>query len=105
MRSGAIRKRVELWKKNTSKNKYGEYVETWVYEKPLRAYKGHVRGFQTIQNDEVFDINWIKIFVRNQHDIREQDRIIVNGIKYTIEHIKPDDTERWLHITCKRIND
>lgn len=105
MRSGAIKRRVELWKKTSTKNEFGEYVEDWIFEKNLRAYRGAVRGYQTILNDEVIDLSWIRIVVRKQHSIEEQDRIVLADKPFQIEHIKPDETERWLTILCKRVND
>lgn len=105
MRSGAIRKRVELWKKTTIKNNFGEYAETWEKIKSLRSYTGRRSGRQVIENDEIFDSIRIIIQVRNQHNIKEMDRIKYYGNFYQIDFIQPDLTERWLKIHCSRINE
>lgn len=105
MRSGAIRRQVELWKKVSERNGFGEYKESWTFFKKMRAYRGSVRGMQVIDNNEIFDLNWVRISIRNQHPIDETDRIKYKGSLYTIEHIKYTDDERWLTVLCKRINE
>lgn len=104
MRSGALSKRVELWKKTVENNK-GERTETWSFNKNLRSFTSRKSGKQVIDSDEIFDLIKIRITVRNQHDIREQDRIKYFGNMYYIDFIQPDVTERFLTITCIRLNE
>lgn len=105
MRSGALVRRVELWKKTVTKNSYGEYDEDWNKVKDLRSYTMRKSGRQTEANDEVFDLIRIRIKVRNQHDIAEMDRVKYFGNMYQIDFIQPDQSLRWLVIHCSRINE
>lgn len=106
MRSGLLNKRVELWRKTVEQDSYGAMKETWDKLKDLRSYTYRKSGKNTISNDELIDINKIQIQVRNQHDIREQDRIKYNGSMYDIYFLQPRDVqERFLMIYCKRINE
>jgi len=105
MRSGAISKRVELWKKELEKNSYGEYTETWSKTKDLRSYTFKRSGRQGLENDEIFDLIRLRISVRNQHDIQEQDRIKYADNMYQIDFLQPDFSGMWLSITCTRVNE
>jgi len=104
-RSGSLVRRVELWKKTSTKNSFGEYTEVWSKSKDLRSYTYKKSGAQTEANDEIFDLIRLRIRVRNQHDIDEQDRIKYYGNMYQIEFIQPDESRRWLMIFCNRINE
>lgn len=105
MRSGAIVRKVELWKKNVTRNSFGEQQEDWYLFKKIRAYTHMRSGRQTIDNDEVFDTIKIRLQVRNQHDIKEFDRIKYQGNMYVIDFIQLDLTTRWLTISCERLNE
>lgn len=106
MRSGALVKRVELWRKSATKNSFGELYENWSKIKDLRSYTYRKRGRQIINTDEVFDLIKIEISIRNQYDIRESDRIKYFNNMYDITFIQPlDQQERWLKIYCTRVNE
>lgn len=105
MRSGAIVKKVELWKKDVSKNNFGEYAEEWKFVKKMNSYTDRRSGRQTVVNDEIFDSISVRIKVRNQHDIREMDRVKYFNNMYEIDFIQPDLSERWLTLHCSRINE
>lgn len=104
-RSGALRKRIELWRKTVSKNEFGEYSEEWNLYKYVRAYNHRHYGDQGLDNNEIFDSIHIRIVVRNQTDMTEMDRLFVDGHMYTIDFIQPDDTGRWNQIRCSKINE
>jgi len=104
-RSGALQLKLEIWRKEVIKNDYGEYTETWVFHKPIRAYVYRNAGRQVIDNEEVFDLIRIRVMVRNQTDVEEMDRIKYAGHFYQIDFIQPDDTRRWLTLHCTKINE
>lgn len=106
MRSGALSKRVELWKKTSTKNEFGALSESWAKSKNLRSYTIRKSGKQTVSNDEAIDINRIRIQVRNQHNIENSDRIKYFNNMYRIDFLQPlDIKEMWLMIYCTRINE
>lgn len=105
MRSGAISRTVELWKKSVVKNDYGEMAETWNKIKDLRAFVRRRSGRDQINSSENFYEIRIVVEIRNQHDIEEQDRIKYDGNMYMIEFIQPNYTQRWLTLICARINE
>jgi head-tail adaptor len=104
-RSGSLNRRVELWRKLVSKNTYGEYTESWSFNRYIRSYNHAHLGSQGIDNNEVFDSIRLRLTVRNQTSIVENDRLKVDGKMFIIDFIQPDDTRRWLHIRCSRINE
>ena len=104
-RSGALKWFIELYKKEVLKNDYGEYTEQWVFYRNVRAYVFAKKGRQMEDNNEIFDTITIHIKIRRQIDIEEMDRIKYNDKMYQIEFIQPDDTRRWLFLTCVRINE
>jgi SPP1 family predicted phage head-tail adaptor len=104
-RSGALKWYIDLYKKDVGKNQYGEYTESWVFNKKIRAYVFSKSGKQVETNNEIFDSIIINIKIRNQHDIEEMDRIKYNGKFYQIDFIQPDDTRRWLYLKCVRVNE
>lgn len=106
MRSGLLNKKVELWRKTVSQSSSGAMTEDWKVLKELKSYTFRKSGRATVINDEAIDINKIRIQVRNQHDIREQDRIKYNGVMYEIYFLQPVDVvERFLMIHCTRLNE
>ncbi len=104
-RSGALNRTIELWRKTSIKNDYGEYSEEWNLNRHIRAYVHNYIGNKTLTNDEVFSVIRLRITVRNQSDINEMDRLLVFGKFYQIDFIRPDDTNRWLSLRCTRINE
>ena len=106
MRSGALVKRVELWKKTVTIDEFGGRVESWTKHKDLKSYTMRKSGKQTEMNDEVFDLIKVRIQVRNQHDIDELDRIKYYGKMFQVDFLQPTDMqERFLTIHCTRINE
>jgi len=104
-RSGALKEIIEWWQKVVTKNEYGELNESWIKVKDVRAYVYHNSGRQVIDNDEVFDEIKLRLRIRKQISIKEQDRIKYNGNFYLIDFIQPDDTHRWLTLHTLRINE
>lgn len=104
-RSGALNRRIEVWRKTSVKDEYGAYVETWALHIYIRAYVRNHYGHQGISRDEVFDSQRIRLSARNQSDITVTDRVKIYGEMYTIEFIQPDYSSRWITIHCNRIND
>lgn len=104
-RSGALRQRIEIWRKVVDKNEYGEYTETWQFHTYIRAYVYHKSGFETISNEEIFDAIKLRIQIRNQADVQEMDRIKYFGKMYQIDFIQPDDIGRWLMLHCSKLNE
>lgn len=105
-RSGALTRRVELWRKETTKGEYGEIEEVWEKINDLRSYTIRRSGRQTNVNDEEFNSINIRIQIRNQYDIREQDRVKYYGNMYDVTFLQPMDMyERWLMIHCSRVNE
>lgn len=105
IRSGAISRQVELWKKSVVKNDYGEYIESWSFDKKMRAYTHMQSGRQLMSNDEVFDSMRIRLSLRNQHKIIEQDRIKYLDNMYYVDHVQFSYDRRWSTIVCRRLNE
>ena len=104
-RSGMLNRRIELWRKTSTKNEYGEYDESWALLSTVRAYVHRNTGVQTVDNDEVFNTTKLNLSLRKQLNITDMDRFKVEGNLYQIEFIQSDDTYRWLTIRCTRINE
>ena len=104
-RSGALNRRVEVWRKTSIKDEYGAYVETWAFHRYVRSYVRDHYGHQGIDRDEVFDSKRIRLTTRNQSDLNETDRMKIYGRMYTIEFIQPDYSSRWTTIHCNLINE
>jgi len=104
-RSGALNRRIQLWRKTSVKNEFGEYNEDWALNRQIRANVLNHIGNKGIDNDEVFNVVRLRITVRNQTDINEMDRLFVFGKFYQIDFIRPDDTNRWLQLRCTKINE
>jgi SPP1 family predicted phage head-tail adaptor len=104
-RSGQLNRKIELWRKTVTKNEFGEYVTDWQLHSYVRAYVHNHYGNQDLENNEVFDSIKIRITTRRQIDVTEMDRFKINGDMYDITFIQPDDTYRWNHIRCLRINE
>jgi len=104
-RSGALNRRIAVWRKTAVKNEFGEYDENWSELRLVRAYVLNHIGNKGVDNDEVFNVVRLRINVRNQTDINEMDRVFVFGKFYQIDFIRPDDTNRWLQLRCTKINE
>jgi len=105
MRNGALRDIIEQWRKNTVKNDYGELTEQWVKLRDLRVYVHRKYGDTITDNDEVFNTVTVTISLRNQADIIENDRLLIDNDFYYIDFIQPDDTNRWLTVRCTKLNE
>lgn len=105
MRSGALHRTVEWWVSKRVQSASGSVDEEWVKQKDIRAYIFQKKGRQTEVNQEVFNIVTIDVKVRNQHDIKEFDRIKYMGNFYSIEFMQLDNSWRFLMLRCERIND
>lgn len=104
-RVGALNKTIEQWRKTSVKNEYGEYIDQWAKVRDIKAYVYAASGKEVVTNDEVFDTINLKVSIRNQVDIIEQDRVKYNGNMYLINFIQPDLSDRWLTLQLTRINE
>lgn len=105
-RSGLIVKEVELWRKTVSQNNYGENIQDWSLLSRPRGYVLRKSSKYTTVNDEEMDVDTIRVEIRNQWGVREQDRIKYLGNLYDVYRLQPKDiTERWLIVYCKRLNE
>ena len=106
MRSGLLIERVELWRKETTQSTFGDLTEDWSKVRDLRCYVHRKSGKEVMVSDEVIDISKIRIQLRNQYDIWEQDRIKHNGSLFKIDLIQHMDIKkRFLMIYCSRLNE
>lgn len=81
-------------------------VQSWNKIKSLKCYVHRNSGRETLVNNEVIDITKIRIQLRNQYDIKEQDRIVDNSTLYKIDLIKPlDIKKRFIMLYCSRLNE
>jgi len=105
MRSGALNRTVEWWIKETTRSSSGALNEVWVKRKTIRAYTYQKKGRQVEDNMEIFNTIMIDVKIRNQHNIKEFDRIRYMDNFYSIEFMQLDDSKRFLMLRCMRIND
>lgn len=102
MRAGALNKVFE-WLKEIKTKVDGEVVSTWE-SKPVKAYLFRNTGKKGIDNNEIFNFNYLTISIRNHINVDYGDRFKYKGFEYQIEHINPSNNNMWLEITIKKVN-
>lgn len=105
MRAGILKNIVEIQRKQTNKNEFGETVESWQTLKSIRAGVKFISGTETDQNKEVFYQERILITIRTKSGITHQDRIKYNSVKYAIKAINYDSLNQTEQITAEKINE
>ena len=104
-RSGILKDKLQIWRKNVIKNEFGEYNEEWYLYYTIRAYIKKKSGREILTNDEVFDTVNLIIQIRNQIDITDMDNVKYKDKMYKVEFIQEDDTGRFLTIKASKINE
>ncbi len=104
MNIGNMRYIVEVLRKSTSKNEYGEEVEVYSTIHKLKAEVIFLNGKKYINNSEIFSERTIKVttYIR---DINTTDIIVFNNNKYKIIDITPNIDLIFQTITAQMIND
>jgi len=71
----------------------------------MRADVKRKKGDEIVDNNEVFDAVDLVVTVRNQHDIKEMDRLKIDGQMYIIKFINTAHRSLWKVIECRRLNE
>src|SRR5690554_6392960 len=104
MRVGGMRHTVEVQRRTTERNGFGELVETWEAIAAVRAQVTVDSGAQVVQQDEVSNTQNIKVQVWGHVDVTERDRVIWRGGTYYIDSIPPSHDNRIKVLTRRRVN-
>lgn len=104
-RSGAITERIELYKNQSIRDEYGGSTDNWVLVSSPRCRVRRKKGREQIVNSEVVDVYTIDIDLRNQWDIKEQDRVKYNGTMFVIDFINPSYYNRWVTLRCSTLSE
>jgi SPP1 family predicted phage head-tail adaptor len=104
MRVGGMRHTIEIQRRTTERNDYGELVETWEAIATVRAQVTVDSGAQVVQQDEVSNTQNIKVQIWGHVDVTERDRIIWRGGTYYIDMIPPSYDDRTKVLNCRRVN-
>lgn len=104
MRVGGMRHTIEIQRRTTERNGFGELVETWGTIATVRAQVTVDSGAQVVQQDEVSNTQNIKVQVWGHVDVTERDRVIWRGGTYYIDMIPPSYDDRTKVLNCRRVN-
>ena len=104
MRVGGMRHTIEVQRRTTERNGFGELVETWGTIATVRAQVTVDSGAQAVQQDEVGNTQMIKVQVWGHVDVTERDRLLWRGGTYYIDMIPPSYDDRTKVLSCRRVN-
>src|SRR5690554_4851996 len=104
MRVGGMRHTIEVQRRTTERNGFGELVETWGVIATVRAQVTVEGGAQVVQQDEVGNTQALKVQVWGHVDVMEHDRIIWRNGTYYIDSIPPSYDDRTKVLICRRVN-
>lgn len=105
MNAGTLTDLIEIYRKTSARNDFGE--KTIVYEPigKVRANVEHGLGSRTTENDEIWH-NYTKTFkVRLNTDIKDEDRILYLGHYYVVQSIDTDKHQQTITILTELINE
>lgn len=87
------------------KNGYGELVDSGNdVEKDIKCYIKSSTGHKTVNNDEVFNTNFLNIKVRNQHNITYSNKFKYMDKLYIVDNIEISYNKMFSYVNLKRVN-
>lgn len=104
MRAGRLRRRVQLQSKTTTRNDYGEPVETWSTQATVWARVRVGRG-QEMRRGDVADAQYThEIGIRERSDVDERWRALWNGRTLDIVGVSPPEKPGGeMVLMCKEV--
>ena len=104
MNIGAMRSRITLRQKQTTKDNEGLVTEQWVDQITVwSAYEDVSRWKEFFQAAAVNAENYVKFIIRYR-DVTTDMRVMYEGIEYTIVSTSdPNGLHKETHLICKRV--
>lgn len=105
MNAGTLTDLIEIYRKTSARNEFGE--KTIIYESigKVRANVEHQLGSRTVENEEIWH-NYTKTFkVRLNTDVKDEDRILYDSHYYVVQSIDTDKHQQTITILTELINE
>lgn len=105
MRAGTLNTPIEILKLSTSRNEFGEVVDTYDTIIKTRAKVVNLSASRDSINNETFYSDVKQLVVYMYVNINDFDHIRIKGTEYKIESIIPDEHWNQKTINISKINE
>lgn len=106
MQAGLLRDVIEVWRRTTVRNAYGEYEDIWTSQFRCRAQKTVQNARRAMASGEIWYPRAAVFRIRLDQDVREGDRIVCGPDTFDIVSVTEDrDREYCITVNCELHNE
>lgn len=105
MRAGGLRHPIAIQALTETTDEYKARIKTWTTMINTRADVLHRDGKAEMKNNEIFTSYTVDFRIRSYHKVKEDMRVLYNGVLYAIEAILPSDVKQMQTLKAVKVND